>query len=177
MNGLIHLYTGDGKGKTCSAIGLLIRALGHNKKVVYISFGKNFGKNNFYGETKILKKLNVPVLSFAKEYPCFVKKVNRTKLKLECEEGIKKILSLYNKKVDIIVADEILVCVRDKFLNLSLVEKIISLKPKNLELILTGRCNQKILDRLKDKVDYISIIKKVKHPYEKGVRARKGIEF
>lgn len=174
MKGLVHVYTGDGKGKTTSAIGLTIRALGHNKKVCCVMFGK---KKNLYGEYKVLKKMNVTIYNYASQYPFFVEKVNKDKLKLECVKGIKKILNLYNEKIDMIVADEILVCVRDKFLSIKDLKEVIDKKPKGIELILTGRCNKKILNQIKNKVDYISLIKKIKHPYDSRIIAKEAVEY
>ena len=174
MKGLVHIYTGDGKGKTTAAVGLAIRAIGHNKKVVFITFGK---KKSFYGEYSVLKKLKVPMYNYASGYPCFVKNVDVKKLKYECKKGVNKILSLYKQNFDLIIIDEILVCVRDKFLSIKNLKEVITKKPDNVELSLTGRCNKEILRQIKDKVDYITIMKKVKHPYDKDVMAREGIEF
>jgi cob(I)alamin adenosyltransferase len=174
MKNLIHIYTGDGKGKTTSSIGLIIRALGHNKKVVYITFGK---RECNYGEFKVLKKLKVPIFTFASEYPCFVKKVNVKKLKSECVKGIKKIFSLYKKNYGLIVIDELLVTVRDKFLSIEKLKQVINKKPQNTEIVITGRSDKFILEQIKNYVDYITIMKKIKHPYDIGINGREGVEY
>jgi len=96
---------------------------------------------------------------------------------MNARKVLKKIFSLYKKKFDLIVVDEILVCVRDKFLPVKYLKEVINRKPDSIELILTGRCNKKIFKQIKDKVDYVTIMKKVKHPYDKIVIAREGIEF
>jgi cob(I)alamin adenosyltransferase len=171
--GLIEVYTGDGKGKTTSAIGLAIRAKSHNFNVCFIIFHKNPEKWE-YGEIEILKKLNIDVFLFAKEHPHF-DNVTEEKLREECLKGIEFVKKIYKeKKYDIIILDEILISLRDGFLKEEEILDIMDKKPENVELVLTGRgATQKIIE----KADLVSEIKKIKHPFDKGIKARKGIEF
>jgi len=170
---LIEVYTGDGKGKTSAVIGLVCRAKGHNLKVCYIYFHKNPEKWG-YGEFKILKKIGVDVFGFAKEHPHF-EKVEKEKLREECLKGIEFIKKIYKEKnYDIVVCDEILISLRDGFLKEEEIIEIMEEKPENIELILTGRY---ITEKIIEKADLVSEIKKIKHPYDKGIKARKGIEF
>ncbi|MCM8787477.1 MAG: cob(I)yrinic acid a,c-diamide adenosyltransferase [Candidatus Omnitrophica bacterium] len=172
--GLIQIYTGDGKGKTTSAVGLAIRARGHNLKVCYVYFHKDperFG----YGEIKCLKKLGVDIFGFAKAHPHFCKKTKTSKIYNECHKGLKFIEKIFiEKKYDIFIIDEIFISLRDGFISEEELIQLLKKKPKNLELILTGRgATQKIID----KADLVSEIRKIKHPYDVGVANRKGIDF
>ena len=171
--GLIEVYIGDGKGKTTAVIGLICRAIGHNLNVCYIYFHKNPEKWG-YGEFKVLKKIGVNTFGFAKEHPHF-NKVEKEKLREECLKGIEFIKKIYKeKKYDIVICDEILISLRDGFLKEEEILEIMEEKPENIELILTGRyATEKIIK----KADLVSEIKKIKHPYDKGIKSRKGIEF
>jgi cob(I)alamin adenosyltransferase len=171
--GLIEVYTGDGKGKTTAVIGLACRAIGHNLKVCFIYFHKNPERWG-YGEFKILEKIGVDIFGFVKEHPHF-DKVEKEKLREECLKGIEFIKKIYKeKKYDVIICDEILISLRDGFLNEEEIIKIMEEKPKNVELVLTGRY---ITEKIIEKADLVSEIKKIKHPYDKGIKSREGIEF
>jgi cob(I)alamin adenosyltransferase len=171
--GLIEVYTGDGKGKTTAVIGLACRAIGHNLKVCYIYFHKNPERWG-YGEFKILEKIGIDVFGFAKEHPYF-DKGEKEKLREECLKGIEFIKKIYKeKKYDVIICDEILISLRDSFLKEEEIIKIMEEKPENVELVLTGRiATEKIIE----KADLVSEIKKIKHPYDKGIKSREGIEY
>lgn len=172
--GLIQVYTGKGKGKTTAGVGLACRARGHNLKVCYIYFHKEpdrFG----YGEIMSLKRLGVDIFGFAKKHPHFYKDMNSDGIRKECLEGLKFIKKNYtDEKHDILILDEINISVRDGFLKEEEVLDILNSKPENLELILTGRgATQKIIE----KADLVSEIKKIKHPYNSGMQRRGGIEY
>lgn len=172
--GLIQVYTGNGKGKTTSAVGLAVRARGHNLNVCYIYFHKD-PKRWGYGEHKILKKLGIDVFEFAKEHPHFYKKIDKNYMRKECLKGLGFIKKIYKEnKYDILILDEINISLRDEFLKEEEVLEILRTKPENLELVLTGRnAHKKIIE----KADLVSEIKKIKHPYDSGIYGRKGIEF
>lgn len=172
--GLIQIYTGEGKGKTTAGVGLACRARGHNLKVCYIYFHKDpdrFG----YGELKSLKKLGVNIFGFAKKHPHFYKKIDPDNVRKECLKGIEFIKRVFQRnKYDVLILDEILVSLRDGFLEEKEILGILNSKPENLEIILTGRgTTQKIIER----ANLISRIEKIKHPFDCGVKARKGIEY
>ncbi len=172
--GLIQVYTGDGKGKTTAAVGLACRARGHNLKVCYIYFHKDPAKFG-YGEIKSLKKLGVDIFGFAKEHPGCDKKVNLKDIRRDCLKGLDFIKKAYEQnKYDILIGDEINICLRDGFLKEKEVIALFKSKPDNLEVILTGRGASKKLIKL---ADLVSIMQKAKHPYEKGVKGRKGIGY
>ncbi|MFZ6016383.1 MAG: cob(I)yrinic acid a,c-diamide adenosyltransferase [Nitrospirota bacterium] len=172
--GFIQIYTGDGKGKTTAAVGLAVRARGHNLKVCYVYFHKDPEKWE-YGEHRVLEKIGVDIFGFAKKHPHFHKEIDPADIRKECLEGIEFIKRIYQeKKYDILILDEIIISLRDGFLKEEEVLGILDSKPGDLELILTGRgASEKIIER----ADLVSEIKKIKHPFDKGVQRRKGIEY
>ena len=172
--GLIHVYTGDGKGKTTSAVGLAVRALGYNMKVCYTYFHKRPEK---YGYTEInqLEKLGAKIYGFAKNHLFCNSETKAETLKKECAEGISILKKeVFGQDFDLLIMDEILISVRDGFLAEETLINFIKSKPKNLELVMTGRG---ATEKIKQLADYVSKVTKIKHPYDKKIKSRKGIEF
>ncbi len=170
--GLVQVITGDGKGKTTSAIGLGMRAIGHGYKVIMVQFMK--GQIN-YGELETAKKLdNFDIIQFGR--PDFVDKENPAEIDIKlAQEGLEYARSLVKEnKCDILILDEINVALDWKLIGLEDVLELIDSKPENMELVLTGRYAHPQLIELADQV---SEIREIKHPYQKGIMARKGIEF
>jgi cob(I)alamin adenosyltransferase len=96
-------------------------------------------------------------------------------MRLKCLKGINFIKKLYTQnKYDLLILDEINIGLRDKFLKEKEVLEILKTKPNKLELVLTGRGATKAIIK---KADLVSEIKKIKHPYDSGIQARKGIEY
>ena len=170
--GLVHVFTGNGKGKTTAALGALIRALGHGLKV-YIVF---FMKGDYpYGEYNILPKLpNVKVDSFGFRSltdPANIKPEEIEQAEMALAAGRKAILS---GNYDLVVLDEVNVALALKLIEMDEVIKLIKDKPQNIELILTGRyADTKLLEL----ADLVTEMVKIKHPYDSGMLARKGIEY
>jgi len=173
-NGLVHVYTGDGKGKTTSAVGLGVRALGSGLKVCYASFHKRpevYG----YSEIKNLEILGATVKIFAKGHPHLDKSLDPEVIRAEANEGIQTLSQLIeNEDFDMLILDEILISVRDGYLKEEDLVNFIKNKPAKLELVLTGRGATSAIIALSD---YVCEIRKVKHPFDKGITSRKGIEF
>jgi ATP:corrinoid adenosyltransferase len=172
--GLIQVYTGDGKGKSTAAIGQAVRAAGHGLKVGFISFFKDpevFG----YGEYVPMEKLGIKTFVFARKHPHFYKKLNLDEVREECLEGIEFIRELFADETwDMLILDEMNITIRDGFLKEKEVLALLEAKPQTLELILTGRgATEEIIRR----ADLVSEIREVKHPYEKGIQRREGIEY
>jgi len=168
--GYIHVYTGNGKGKTTAAFGLAMRAAGRGKSVCIIQFMK---PDKGYGEQISARKLGIEVYPFGTNR--FVNKNNPSK---EDIERAQRALDFAKKKMkegyDVIVLDEINVALD---FNLIKVEEVLSLLdslPPQTELILTGRyAKSEIIER----ADLVTEMKEVKHYYRKGVIAREGIEY
>ena len=172
--GLIHVYTGTGKGKTTSAVGLAIRALGAGLKVCYASFHKDPDKYGYH-EIKELQELGARVMVFAKGHPHLDKSIDEGKICTDVVAAIETISALLaSETIDLLVMDEILISVRDRYLNEDILLQFIKNKPQFMELVLTGRGATPSVMEL---ADYVSEIQKIKHPYDEGVVSRKGIEF
>ena len=172
--GLIQVYTGTGKGKSTAAVGQAVRAAGHNFRVGFISFFKDpeaFG----YGEYKSLEKLGVKVFVFARKHPHLHKELNPDDVRQECLQALDFVKQLFqDPSWDMLVLDEINIAVRDGFLKEEEVLSLLEAKPEKLELILTGRG---ATEKITGKADLVSEVKEIKHPYTKGVKSRKGIEY
>ncbi len=170
--GLVQVFTGDGKGKTSAALGAVLRALGHGLRA-YIVF---FMKGDYpYGERNILSKLpNVDMTSFgSREF------INPADVKPEEREQARQALAVAREAMlsgnyDLVVLDEVNLAVAWKLVELDEVIKLIGDKPENVELILTGR---KADTRLIQLADLVTEMLKIKHPYDEGVKARKGIDY
>ena len=175
QQGLIHIYTGAGKGKTTAAIGLGIRAYGQGLKVLMVQFLKGWTT----GEMKVIASLG----------PCFQlfhKKENdkftwgmteeETKgIKGEMRIGLNYTIdAVKSREWGLIIMDEIMAAVNCGYLPLKEVVELVKTKPLKLELVLTGRDAPSKLIEL---ADYVSEITARKHPMKKGIMAREGIEY
>lgn len=170
--GLVQIFTGNGKGKTTAALGEVLRASGHGLKVFVVFFMKG---DYPYGEYNTLRKLpNVDVAGFGFRRltdPAHIKPEEIEQAKLALAAARQAMLS---GKYDLVVMDEVNVAVACKLIGLDDVITLIDEKPRNVELILTGRYADA---RLLEQADLVTEMVKIKHPYDKGVPARKGIEF
>ena len=167
---MIQVYTGNGKGKTTAALGLALRAAGAGLKV-YIG---QFAKGKYYSELNALKKIkNIKIEQFGRSY--FIKREpNKRDIELARIglERTRKIISI--GIYDMVILDEINVALRLKLLKLEDVISLIKNASKKTELVLTGRNAHPEILKI---ADLVSEIKEVKHYYNKGVKARRGIEF
>jgi cob(I)alamin adenosyltransferase len=170
--GLVQVFTGNGKGKTTAALGTILRAAGHGLKIFIVFFMKG---DYAYGEFEALLKLpNVEILKSG--FRQFTDPLN---IKPEEKEQAVKALAAATKAInsgryDLVVLDEINVALEYKLIELDDVIKLIANKPANVELILTGRYAE---NRLLEMADLVTEMVKVKHPFDKGIKARKGIEY
>ena len=169
--GFIHIYAGNGKGKTTAAIGLGIRATGEGLKVIMIQFMK--GRR--YSEIDALEKIpNFTVVQYGRDE--FVSKERPEQIDIDLAtdgfEHAKKIL--HKKEYDVVILDEINVAVDFNLIPLNDVLQLLSEKPEKVELILTGRHASPEVVR---QVDLVSEILEIKHPYQSGVESRKGIDW
>lgn len=172
--GLVQVYTGDGKEKTTAAVGLAVRAAGANLKVGFFQFFKK----PVSGELKVLRSIkNIHIYRFATMHPGF-QYFSPEDLKKYRENFHRlwetKVVSITRKnRYDVIILDEILIAIRDRFLDEERLLKFIDEKLRTSELVLTG-CY--ITDRIVARADLITEMKKVKHPFPR-IKARKGIEY
>ena len=172
--GLIHIYYGYGKGKTTAALGLVLRACGYDMKVVIVQFLKEMRT----GELISLENLpNVTVFRGAAtaEFTNTMSKDEKDRTTNIHNNNLEKALKLVDEdQCDLLVLDEVLDAYQMGMVDEKLFERIVLNKPKGLELVITGH---KKTDWVMKKGDYITEMVSVKHPYSKGIRARKGIEF
>lgn len=169
-NALVHIYTGDGKGKTTAAFGLAIRAAGAGLKV-YIY---QFVKGSPYSENKIFQKIkNIRIEQCGRG--CFIK--GRPTVKdMECaQKGFQDACDIiYSGRYDLVILDEANIALDLGLINIEDMEEVIKNRPLSVEMVLTGRhCPDEIFRH----ADLITEMRKVKHPFDRGIAARKGIEF
>jgi len=174
--GLIQVYTGDGKGKTTAATGQIIRALGRGYRVMIVYWLKSEKSS---GEMEVLKRLGVETLFWGGQYGKRLlngKPINNlSKIKDDSTHFLKQIKDRIKKeKFDLVVMDEINVAVNRGFVEEKRLLKFLKEKPPSLEVILTGR---RASERLLSLANLITEMRKVKHPYDEGVKMRKGIEY
>lgn len=168
--GLVQVYTGNGKGKTTAALGLALRASGQGMQVIMIQFlkgGEPAGEH-----------------LFTAQYPCFeIVRLNKDSCFTQSEQELgattKETLAFVTKTIaeanyDIVILDEVLTAVKNGHLASEQVLELIDTKPEATELVLTGRsATEDIIAR----ADLVTEMALVKHPFEGGIPARKGIEY
>lgn len=169
--GYIHVYTGPGKGKTTAALGLGIRATGAGLKVHMVQFMK--GRR--YSEIDTIEKIkNFTITQHGRDE--FVSKENPELIDIDlAQKGFKYSKEIINNgKYDMIILDEINVAVDYNLISLEDILKLLEEKPEKLELILTGRYAHPEIVR---NADLVTEMLEIKHPYQQGIAARKGIDF
>jgi len=173
--GFIHVYYGDGKGKTTAALGLAIRAAGCGKKVVFVEFLKNWTCGE---HSSLLLIPNIKLLRGKAVKSKFIHEMNddeKEETKISQDECLSSAISMVNAgECDLLILDEVIDTHLLGMLDPVVFEDIVYNKPEKLELVLTGHCPE---TRLLEKADYVTEMVKRKHPYDSGVVARKGIEF
>jgi len=167
--GQIHIYTGNGKGKTTAALGISLRAICAGKKVFFGQFIKGMD----YSELKAVDYLpRFEIHQFGRD--CFIYNKPTEEDILAAKEGLKicgEILK--NKDYDMVVLDELNVALYYKLFSVEEVIKILKGRADNIEIIITGRyAPQELIDM----ADLVTEMKEIKHYYKKGISARKGIE-
>ncbi len=172
MTGLVEIFTGNGKGKTSAALGIVLRASGHGLRVHIVYFMKG---NYPYGEQKVLPQIpNTSFKTFGQEEfvdPTNVKPEEREQARQALKEAQRAVLS---GEYDLVVLDEVNVAVAWKLVDIDEVIELIKKKPENVELILTGRYAD---EKLIELADLVTEMTEVKHPYQKGVTSRSGIDY
>ena len=173
--GLVQVYTGNGKGKTTAAIGQGMRCYGNGFKVIMVQFLKS-GET---GELNTVKELNdrFTIYRFEKEkgFTWTLSETEKIQLKSEIKEAINFIYDVIEKKsCDMLIIDEIMGTLHSGYIKEEQILDIIKRKPEKMELILTGRNVPKTII---EKSDLVTEMKDIKHYFNKGINARKGIEY
>lgn len=190
--GLIQVYTGSGKGKTTASLGLALRAAGHGMKTLIIQFLKG---SSYAGELFAVERLYplIRIKQFGKGCPhsslirqglyqctgcgqCFLKGktpdeeiINITRLAWQCVQD-----AIAEGEYDLLILDEIGNAFRYNLMDIDEVKRTLAGKPQKLEIILTGRG---IPGEIIETADLVTELKMIKHPYQKGIKSRRGIEY
>ena len=192
--GCVHIYTGDGKGKTTASLGLALRAASSGLSVCMFQFLKAYGTSS----ENWLEFPNFRVVCLGQMHPMFQpamastrggpgkspacrsgREVRNKRSEVKLKENILKEIGkikrvMKTKKYDVIILDELVNCVSEDFISEKDVLRLIKTKPRSMELILTGRRAPKGLIAA---ADYVTEMKKVKHPFDRGLPCRKGVEY
>ncbi len=167
---MIHLYCGNGKGKTTAAMGLALRAAGRGKPVVIAQFLK--GENS--GERRILERLpqvNLLPLPETIQFTFAMSKEEKEKEKVRYQCMLKEIADAA-QVCELLILDEVCAAVNTGMISLQAILQL--LDELTCEIVMTGR---EPVQELKQRADYITCMEKVKHPYDEGICAREGIEY
>ncbi len=174
---MILVITGNGKGKTTSALGTALRAFGWGKRVAITFFDKG---GSHYGEQNILNLLQGKIDTYRFGLKRFDEEKKEFRLqnteadKAEVQKGIDKVITLYKKKYFLIVADELVTCLNSGLTDDPSVQELVDKCPKDTHLLLTGRGAP---DWLVEKADLVSDVKEVKHYFKDGEDAIKGLDY
>lgn len=169
----IYLWTGNGWGKTTSALGVSLRAIGHGHRVIIVQFMKG---RKYIGEYKVRNRLkpNYKIHQFGREEFVNMKKPSAKDKEL-AKKGFEFAKEAVRKKPNLLILDEINIAVRIGLLDINEVLEFLDNVPKNITVYLTGRYAPK---RLIKRADYVTEVKAVKHPpLKKGQPAKKGIDY
>ena len=169
--GLVQIYTGDGKGKTTAALGLALRACGQGARVAVVQFMKGWDHYGELNSVQLLPKVTL-VQTGRPDYVYRGKEIQKDYD--EAEHGLAEARRFAADGVDLLVLDEINVALDYGLLKLEDVMALVKSKPRDMELVLTGRNAAKELLEL---ADLVTEMREVKHPYQKGVKARRGVEY
>jgi cob(I)alamin adenosyltransferase len=167
--GYLHVYTGNGKGKTTAAIGLAVRAACAGKRV----FIGQFVKGMKYSETRIAEVLpNIEIEQLGLD--CFINQAPTQKDKDAAQAGLKRMDQvIQSDNYDLVILDEVTIAIYFKLFSLEDVMQVIKGRPQGMELVCTGRYAPQ---ELMDLADLVTDMKEIKHYYQQGVLSRKGID-
>lgn len=167
--GMLHVYTGNGKGKTTAGLGLALRAAGAGLKV----FIGQFVKSMEYNEIKVLKKIDdIDVKQYG--LSCFIDQEPKEEDIKAAQDGLLEVSKiLKTDKYDLVILDEANIAVYFDLFSIEELIEVIEHRNKEIEVVVTGRNAR---DEIIEKADLVTDMKEIKHYYEKGVKARDGIE-
>ena len=173
MQGLIHLYCGDGKGKTTAAVGLSVREAGAGKRVLFAQFLKDGSSS----ELNILRALqNVEVACCEQNFGFFRSMDEQTKAaaRLTYSALLEDVMRKSADGVDLLVLDEAVAACNHGLIEEATLIDFLRRRLETLEVVLTGRNPSQ---HLLDAADYVTEMRKCKHPFDRGIAARRGVEF
>ncbi len=172
MKGLIQVYTGNGKGKSSAAFGLTLRASGRGLRSIIIQFMK---QSNSYGEHFAIEKIdNIEIVAFGKSKFINFKNPSKEDFDLLTQAFEFSKNTINSGEYDIVVLDEINIALHFNLIDIKETAELLKNKPEHVEVVLTGRLAPK---EIIDLSDLVSEIVEIKHPYQRGICAREGIEY
>lgn len=173
MFGLIHIYCGDGKGKTTAAVGLAVRCAGRGNKVLLVQFLKSRDSGELYSLAK-LPDIEVMRGKESKKFTFQMNEEEKHALLIEHNKMFEQVLAkIKNGGYSLLILDEVIGALNAKVFEMPKLIEFLRHKPENLEVVLTGR---NPAPELVEIADYVSEMRKVKHPMDRGILAREGIE-
>jgi cob(I)alamin adenosyltransferase len=168
---LVVLYTGNGKGKTSSALGVTMRAWGRGWKICWLQFIKS--KTSHYGETRAAAAMGIEMIPLGDGFTWLSKDIEQDKaLARECWALARE--KIYSGQYDIVVLDEITYPVTYGWLDANEVVETLRGRPENIHIIMTGRNAD---PALVEYADLVTEMTEIKHPYQSGIKAQPGIDF
>ncbi|MCP3968159.1 MAG: cob(I)yrinic acid a,c-diamide adenosyltransferase [Lentisphaerae bacterium] len=171
-HGLVMVYTGNGKGKTTAAMGMAVRAVGWKQKVLIIQFAKGGWKS---GEQDVLSSLDEVSLVTLEEDATWIEDRSDDENRAEATRGLDFLEnSISAKECNLVILDEINVLLSKGFVDFSRLKRLLSERPEWMTVILTGRGATEELCGL---ADLVSEVIEIKHPFQAGISAQKGIDF
>lgn len=172
--GLVHIYCGEGKGKTTAAMGLIARALGHAYRVLLVQFLKN-GKSGELATLRQLPGIQILAGQVTAKFSIAMTDQEKTATRALHLDYFHTATGLARQNsIDLLVLDEILGAIESGMMTEDELVDFLDSKPDGLEVVMTGRIASA---RLMERADYISQIACVRHPYQRGILAREGIEY
>lgn len=172
--GLVHVYCGDGKGKTTAAAGLAVRAAGSGRNVIFAQFMKG----NDSGELTAMKQLpGIEIIRNSKNYGFYHQMSSRDKEAITEEHN--RMLAVITERInggkcDMLILDEFTYPYNYGLIDRVRVKRLVKNRPAAVEVVITGREPAEIF---LEQADYITEMKCIRHPYNKGIQARRGIEY
>jgi len=175
-NGLAICLTGNGKGKTSAALGMVMRALAHKKKVLFVQFikGTRSGEITFLSSFRKAVVIRQFGAGFCRNTGDEQDHAVHKRCAAEGLAFVKQVLVYEENKYDIIVLDEINLTFKLRLLTVKAVMNVLDLKPRSMHIVLTGRYAPRAIQ---EKCDLVSEVREIKHPFKQGVRAQAIIEF
>ncbi|HWC31188.1 MAG TPA: cob(I)yrinic acid a,c-diamide adenosyltransferase [Dehalococcoidia bacterium] len=168
---LVILYTGNGKGKTTAALGMLLRAWGRGMKVCMLSFIKTETSN--YGEERAARKLGIELIPLGGGFTWLSKDLDKDReLAQRCWTLCKE--KIASGEYDIVVLDEITYPITYGWLDVDEVIKTLRTRPADLHVVITGRDAH---EKLVEFADLVTEMREVKHPFNAGIKAQPGVDF
>lgn len=169
--GLVYVFTGNGKGKTTAALGIVLRAWGRGLRTATLQFIKS--KTAHYGEHRASKKLDIEIMPLGDGFTWLSKDIEKDKaLARECWAIAKE--KMHSGEYDIVILDELTYPLTYGWLDQDDILEALRTRPEQEHVIITGR---NAPDWLQDYADLVTEMREVKHPYKRGIKAQPGLEF